>query len=209
MLIPFAHSTSEIAARTQPNLLDLFIAMASGIIAFLALGYKKISASLAGVAMAAALVPPIAVVGIGLAFMDMSIARGSLILFATNLMAIVIVGIAVLILFGFSPNAKKSYYKSVSGMLSIILLLALLCVPLMRSFVNIGQDIRTRNAITSATESYLQTIDSGIRLTSSHYQLSPDSEKPMTIALQLQVPQSTTLTQKQKLELTQLLSQDL
>ncbi|USN57540.1 MAG: DUF389 domain-containing protein [Candidatus Peribacteria bacterium] len=159
--------------------------------------------------MAAALVPPLTVIGAGLAFGDMSIARGSLILFATNLIAIIIVGVIVLMMLGFSPNAKKSYHQSVRRMVSILILLALLCIPLMQSFVNIGQDLRTKDIITSSTKNYLQTIDSRIRVTSSTYQLSPSVEQGIEIALQLQVPQSITLTQDQKLELTQLLAQAL
>ncbi|USN54454.1 MAG: DUF389 domain-containing protein [Candidatus Peribacteria bacterium] len=46
-LIPFSAVTNEIAARTQPTLLDLFIAAASGIVAFLAFGYEKLAKSLA------------------------------------------------------------------------------------------------------------------------------------------------------------------
>jgi uncharacterized membrane protein len=48
--------------------------------------------------MAAALVPPLTVIGIGIALGDVSIAQGSLILFATNLVAIVIMGTIVLMM---------------------------------------------------------------------------------------------------------------
>lgn len=208
-LIPFAQSTTEILSRTQPNLLDLVIAMASGVIAFLALGYKKIANSLAGVAMAAALVPPLTVMGIGIALSDISIAQGSLILFATNLIAIIIVGAIVLMMLGFSPNAKKDYRASVQRMFSIIILLALLCVPLIESFITIGRDITTKQTITTSTTSYLETIDPRIRLVSSSYQLSTDAEQSLEIALQLHVPQSIIFTDDQRLELTQLLAQSL
>ncbi|MBU0625927.1 DUF389 domain-containing protein [Patescibacteria group bacterium] len=58
---PLAKLTPEIASRISPTLIDLFIALASGIIAFLSLGYKKLRENLAGVAMATALIPPLCV----------------------------------------------------------------------------------------------------------------------------------------------------
>gem|GEM_PF-5341907 len=62
--------------------------------------------------MAASLVPPLAVVGIGLAFADVSVARESMLLFLTNLVAIIISGAVVLCLFGFFPTAKQSFKKA-------------------------------------------------------------------------------------------------
>ena len=65
-IIPFSQVTNEILIRTQPTLVDLGIAFASGCIAFLTFKFEKLEASLAGVAMAASLVPPICVIGIGI-----------------------------------------------------------------------------------------------------------------------------------------------
>lgn len=46
-MVPFAEITSEIQARIAPTILDLLIAFASGAVAFLSLGFKKLSESLA------------------------------------------------------------------------------------------------------------------------------------------------------------------
>lgn len=209
LVIPFGHPTAEILARTQPTLLDLFIALGSGAVAFLAFGYRKIASGIAGVAMAASLVPPLAVVGIGLAFGNFSIARGSLLLFSTNLIAIIIIGAIIFMLFGFSPNAKQSYHKALRNIGSIFLLLILLCVPLLQSFVNINQDIKTKNIINKSSKHYLQTIDSRINIRSMHYQSSPNKEKGKEITINVEVPQSIPLTEAQKLELTTLLAKEL
>lgn len=91
----------------------------------------------------------------------------------------------------------------------MMILLILLCVPLMQSFVSIGQDIQTKQSIVSSTKNYLQTIDSRIRLVSSSYQIAPTAEKSIDVSLQIQVPQAITLTQDQTRELTQLLAQEL
>ena len=82
--------TSELAARGEPTLLDLGVAFASGIAASYCLARPHLSGALAGVAIAAALVPPIATVGICLALGEAGTARGAALLFGTNVVAIVL-----------------------------------------------------------------------------------------------------------------------
>ena len=67
LVIPDASATPEIMTRARPSVLDLGVALASGAAGAYALCRKDVSAGLAGVAIAAALVPPLATVGIGLA----------------------------------------------------------------------------------------------------------------------------------------------
>ena len=82
--------TSELAARGEPTLLDLGVAFASGIAASYCLARPHLSGALAGVAIAAALVPPIASVGICLALGETVTAQGAALLFGTNVVAIVL-----------------------------------------------------------------------------------------------------------------------
>jgi len=84
---PLQAETPEILARTQPNLFDLLVAVFSG----LAGGYAVIKGrgeAIVGVAIATALMPPLAVVGYGIATGNTTIAFGSSMLFMTNLLAI-------------------------------------------------------------------------------------------------------------------------
>jgi uncharacterized hydrophobic protein (TIGR00271 family) len=84
---PLQAETPEILARTQPNLFDLLVAVFSG----LAGGYAVIKGrgeAIVGVAIATALMPPLAVVGYGVATGKTHIAFGSSMLFMTNLLAI-------------------------------------------------------------------------------------------------------------------------
>ena len=78
----------EIEARGNPDLLDLGIAFASGMVAAYAQGRPNVAATLAGVAIAAALVPPLAVVGLALTAELPVIAGNAVILLMTNLVAI-------------------------------------------------------------------------------------------------------------------------
>ena len=100
----------------MPTLLDLGVAMAAGAAAAFAYSRKSITNSIAGVAIAVALVPPLAVTGVGLALgrrasadvgLSLSeiglysggtdIASGAFILFLTNLAGIILVAGAVLV----------------------------------------------------------------------------------------------------------------
>jgi uncharacterized hydrophobic protein (TIGR00271 family) len=89
-LNPGFEPSMEIEARGDPDVLDLIIAFASGMVAAYAMGRPNVSGTLAGVAIAAALLPPLAVVGIGLTNSQPMIAGFAAILFATNLVAIIL-----------------------------------------------------------------------------------------------------------------------
>jgi uncharacterized hydrophobic protein (TIGR00271 family) len=78
----------EILARTQPTLYDVIIALASGLAGAYALVDERISAALPGVAIATALVPPLAVCGLCLAVGRWHLAFGALLLFVANFLAI-------------------------------------------------------------------------------------------------------------------------
>ena len=87
-IIPDRQLSDEVLLRTHPNLLDLGVALASGAAGAYALCRKEVSTALPGVAIAAALVPPLATIGIGLAQWNGEVAGGAMLLFVTNLMAI-------------------------------------------------------------------------------------------------------------------------
>lgn len=106
-LLPFKEITAEIAARTQPNTLDLFVALFSGAIGSVAIckEVKGVVTSIPGVAIAVALMPPLCVAGFGLgiaisvnATEGMRVARGGGLLFLTNLVAITFTAMIVFLL---------------------------------------------------------------------------------------------------------------
>ena len=83
---------TEILSRTNPTLVDFGIAMAAGMAGAFANTRRSISSAIPGVAIAVALVPPLSVIGIGLALKEGDIATGSSLLFLTNLTCIVFFG---------------------------------------------------------------------------------------------------------------------
>lgn len=86
-LSPIRNATPEIIARTEPTLLDLAVAIFSGVAGAYATVQQK-GATAIGVAIATALMPPLATVGYGLGVANMSFALGAFLLFLTNLAAI-------------------------------------------------------------------------------------------------------------------------
>ncbi|MCA9894654.1 MAG: DUF389 domain-containing protein [Anaerolineae bacterium] len=89
-LIPVESPTTEMLARGNPTLLDAAIAFVSGLVAAYATARKEIPAALAGVAIAAALMPPLCTVGLGIALGELQLALGSGLLFLTNILFIIV-----------------------------------------------------------------------------------------------------------------------
>ena len=146
---------SEVAARTSPNLLDLGIALVAGGLATYAKLRSDAVSSLAGTAIAVALVPPVCVIGLLLSNAYWEDALGAGLLFATNLLGILTGGLVLL-------ACKDSYYrqelrKSHLGAASFALT-GLLLIPLGTSFINLlGQANRenTRESVEKTIEQFL------------------------------------------------------
>jgi uncharacterized hydrophobic protein (TIGR00271 family) len=94
---------SEITSRSSPTLLDLGIAIAAGALCGFAKVDSKLSSSLAGTAIAVALMPPLCVVGLWLAKGQYVGARGALLLYVTNLLGITLACMVAFWLAGYSP----------------------------------------------------------------------------------------------------------
>lgn len=80
----------QMFARDRPHFMDLIVALASGVAAAYAMGRPHLVSALPGVAIAAALVPPIATAGLSLAMGDFILSAGASLLFFTNVIAIIL-----------------------------------------------------------------------------------------------------------------------
>lgn len=121
-------ATKEMASRNMPGFIDLMVALVSGIAAAYALGRPNLMSAIPGVAIAAALVPPLATSGLALALGDLILAAGSTLLFLTNMVAIVLAGSVVFWLVGVRPpnNDRQMKHWSRWLMLGLILVTLLL-----------------------------------------------------------------------------------
>jgi len=100
LLVPERRLSMEILARVSPDVLDFFVALLSGMAAAYAFARPSLMGTLAGVAIAAALVPPLAVAGIGLSRGMLEVAESAAILHVTNLAAITLGGAIIFRLLG-------------------------------------------------------------------------------------------------------------
>lgn len=127
----------EILSRTEPTIIDFAIALAAGCAAALAHSRSSIQNSIAGVAVAVSLVPPLAVSGIGLALgsdatdgagmlvlgtgvslHETDIASGAFFLFLTNLLSILAVASVVFLVQGFgSPKRSALVYLAMAAVI--------------------------------------------------------------------------------------------
>lgn len=97
-----ASTNGQIAGRVSPGLIDLVAALATGVVGSIALVRSDISDTLPGVAIAISLVPPLCVVGLTLESGAWSQALGALLLFVTNVAAILATGAIVMAIYGYS-----------------------------------------------------------------------------------------------------------
>ncbi len=114
LTLPIARVThpeaiQQIMIRTSPHLLDLMAALATGLAGAFAISRRDVSDTLPGVAIAVSLVPPLANVGILLALGEPNLASGSLLLFVTNYVAILLTGSLVFVVMGFRQAATAPF----------------------------------------------------------------------------------------------------
>jgi uncharacterized hydrophobic protein (TIGR00271 family) len=86
---------NSILSRTEPSIINIAIAVVAGAAASFALIKPKLSATLPGIAISVAIIPPIAVTGIGLARFDWAMMTDSFILFVVNAISIVFASMIV------------------------------------------------------------------------------------------------------------------
>ncbi|MEG3903255.1 DUF389 domain-containing protein [Microcoleus sp. B4-C5] len=123
---------SEVLARSKPTLLDLGIAIAAGGISGYAKVQPKVSATLAGTAIAVALMPPICVIGLGLSQANWSLSLGASLLYLTNLLGITLSCMLTFLMAGYTPlhRARKAIFWALA-------LTAILVIPLGVSFAEL------------------------------------------------------------------------
>jgi uncharacterized hydrophobic protein (TIGR00271 family) len=135
--------TPALEARTEPGLLDLGVALAAGAAGAFVAARHTGSDALPGVAIAVSLVPPLATVGICLEQRRFDDAGGAMILFTTNLAAIIVVASIVFLLSGARPVAEgvDRQRRMRLGIVAATILLVLISLPLVwRSGQNIAAE---------------------------------------------------------------------
>ena len=120
----------QVAGRTSPGMLDLVAAIATGLAGAVALARRDVAAVLPGVAIAISLVPPLVVTGICLGHGEPELALGAGLLFASNLLALVLAGVVTFAALGYSRHDHAARRTARGSRLVLGALFVLVAVPL-------------------------------------------------------------------------------
>jgi len=184
-LLPFHSVTGEILARTNPTLLDLGVALFSGLagsVAVCRFGGGEAVTTLPGVAIAVALMPPLCTIGFGLGSgANTRIMGGAGLLFLTNLVAIVASAFLVFLLTGMNApevRAEMEHSRKTEALaqtlsrgrfsralinsgqlrwriLMLVVLLGAIALPLRTAFMQVAGEAVARNAVQEVVKGLL------------------------------------------------------
>jgi uncharacterized hydrophobic protein (TIGR00271 family) len=134
---PLQAPTAEIVARTRPNLFDLAVALFAALAGSFAI-IRGRGETIVGVAIATALMPPLAVVGYGIATRNWPVGMGAFALFVTNFITIALSATAMARFYGFGHHLSRRQ----SWMQTIVLMLVFvgMAIPLGISLNTIGRE---------------------------------------------------------------------
>lgn len=171
--------TAEILSRTQPTSMDLMIALAGGTAGAYAMVSPHLSVAVVGVAVATALVPPLAASGILFANGETQLGLGALLLALTNIIAIQFTNALVLWLLGFRRLVDDDYKSSTyltflrRNAVTLLLLGGLGTYLTINLQTNAKQQV-FESSVKEAINSYF--IDKGNVLTNTQFDTSEDNK---------------------------------
>ncbi|MEW9856030.1 DUF389 domain-containing protein [Novosphingobium sp. M1R2S20] len=143
---PLQAPTSEIIARTRPNLFDLLVALFAALAGTFAI-IRGRGETIVGVAIATALMPPLAVVGYGLATWNLPVLAGASALYVTNFVTIALSATVMARFYGFGHflSSQQSWMQTVV----LFLVFAGMAVPLALSLKQIAGEALTVSQVRS------------------------------------------------------------
>jgi len=147
MVYPGLDPTPEMLARTQPQLFDLLVAIFSGFAGAYALVDEKISPALPGVAIATAIVPPLANTGLCFAVGAYAGGVGSFLLFFSNFLSILLVASVVFWFFRMTEHHNLNRQIIIRRFSLPILGFILIALILGHTLYQISRDRRIRNTV--------------------------------------------------------------
>ncbi|MCB0167422.1 MAG: DUF389 domain-containing protein [Anaerolineae bacterium] len=169
-------TNSQITARIAPRLIDLAAALASGAAGAFAMSRDDIADSLPGVAISISLVPPLCVVGISLSAGEWDAAMGSLLLFMTNYLSILLAGGGVLAFLGLSRAATIEIRGPArrNAFMAIALGTLLVAIPLAATGFKVARDSLAQVQVKNVTENWIGNTEfnlRGLRVNGSNVEL--------------------------------------
>ena len=157
-------TNAQVMGRVHPRLIDMLAALATGVVGSVALARRDIADTLPGVAIAISLVPPLSVVGLTLESGEPGQAAGALLLFATNVAAILATGIVVMAAYGVprlategqAPGRAPLHRRRAVAL--IVAMTVLVGVPLATSSVRLARDTSRQVDVRNASREWADTV---------------------------------------------------
>jgi uncharacterized hydrophobic protein (TIGR00271 family) len=152
MIIP-----DQVMARTDPGLEELVVAIAAGLAGAYVQTRKQDVALLPGVAIGVSLVPPLSAAGLLLYFGEPALAWEAMLLYLTNLAAIVLCASVVFVALGLRPKMPENGYSIRVGVGAIIIVavVALITLHLGRQTIARFQEARDEELVIVAVEEWI------------------------------------------------------
>tara|TARA_R110000868_G_scaffold259743_5_gene517962 strand:- start:3041 stop:4600 length:1560 start_codon:yes stop_codon:yes gene_type:complete len=209
LLSPLQAPTAEIIARTRPNLFDLAVALFAALAGTFAI-IRGRGDTVVGVAIATALMPPLAVVGYGIATGNLPVLGGAFALFVTNFVTIALSATVMARFYGFghSLSSQQSWTQTVV----LILVFVVMAIPLGFSLKQIATEAVTVTQVRSflndqfGSEARVTQLDvnfDAAPITVRSVVITPRTKMQRTIALQEELQQR--LGRSVRLQLDQVL----
>jgi uncharacterized hydrophobic protein (TIGR00271 family) len=104
----FQTLTPEILSRAEPSLTIVMVAIIAGLAGSFALVKPQLNETLPGIAISVALIPPLAVIGIGIAEFNWQLVHGSLLLFIVNTIGVIFASMITFSLMNFYVKREKA-----------------------------------------------------------------------------------------------------
>jgi uncharacterized hydrophobic protein (TIGR00271 family) len=123
----------QIAERTNLTFISLFLALGAGIAGAISI-IRSGGATIVGVAIAIALIPPAAVSGLGIAWMSPEVAIPATVLVLVNLLAINVSALIMLWISGFRPSDVREFGHTRSSVVSRVIFIVIILGLLSTSF---------------------------------------------------------------------------
>jgi uncharacterized hydrophobic protein (TIGR00271 family) len=156
-LMPFMlDPTPVLLAQTRPTLIDLFVAALAGFAGGLAMIDERISPALPGVAIATALNPPIAALGLCLAYGAYQGAWGAFLLFFANVLAVLAVAAVLFVAAGFVTRAEIGSLRGLARRFAPAAIGLVVVTALLTNYLaTMVRTLRTTRTITAVLDEQL------------------------------------------------------
>ncbi len=160
LTVPAAVDTAtnaQIVARSSPTMLDMITALAAGAAGAYGLSRPDVSDSLPGVAIAISLVPPLTVVGIAISQGDLGAASGALLLFATNMLAIMVMGGLTFVVTGVTPvrQVAENQHRVRTAVAAVVALAALVIGALLLNGAQVAGELFETATVDDTVQEWL------------------------------------------------------